>query len=360
LESGKILPSRAFCSDENQGYPIILIAKHFGAFPFNHGRVGGIIATDRHGPHAHHGKDLLIIHATHVGYDPENASFGSYNRSHTAHGEQTSSCGKIDSILEWYLQQYAFAKENIILHRHDHDFLITIDNQILNENKDEGVFLHLDKFVTNGSHGGFRPIKSYSSSKCYLASQELRNLLGDSAWPGMGKEFIGKRLLPDLFGFKRHISGDPDTHGLLEENLLPPMPWIVTSKFPLLTAAQANTQVEFDRTFRTLVNAEAYHGKHVVLISGLNIDMSPHKDQVFPSTTFVPWAAFIQDPHGHRTLLEQEEITAKLFTESPKNPDAIDLELAIQHMKNTEEIQIQKNLVAHVSDGWAPAVPECL
>ncbi len=138
------------------------------------------------------------------------------------------------------------------------------------------------------------------------------------------------------------------------------MPWIVSSKFPLLTAAQANTQVEFDRTFRTLVNADTYRGKHVVLISGLNIDISPHKNQVFPLTTFVPWAAFIQDQNGHRTLLEQEEITARLYKESPDNPDAIDLERAIQHMKDTEEIHIQKNLVAHVSAGWAPNIPECL
>ena len=62
-----IIPSRAFCSDENQGYPIILIAKHFGTFPFNHGRVGGIVATDRHGPHSHHGKDIVLIQASHVG-----------------------------------------------------------------------------------------------------------------------------------------------------------------------------------------------------------------------------------------------------------------------------------------------------
>jgi hypothetical protein len=118
------------------------------------------------------------------------------------------------------------------------------------------------------------------------------------------------------------------------------MPWIVSSKFPLLTAAQANTQVEFDRTFRTLVNAETYHGKQMVLISGLNIDISPHKNQVFPLTTFVPWAAFVQDQNGHCSLLEQEEITARLLEESPDNPDAVDLELAIQQMKDTEEIKI--------------------
>ena len=50
FEPGQIMPSRAFCSDENQGYPIILIAKHFGTFPFNHGRVGGIVATADTGP----------------------------------------------------------------------------------------------------------------------------------------------------------------------------------------------------------------------------------------------------------------------------------------------------------------------
>lgn len=45
FEAGNIMPSRAFCSDESQGYPITLIAKHFGTFPFNHGMVGGVIAS---------------------------------------------------------------------------------------------------------------------------------------------------------------------------------------------------------------------------------------------------------------------------------------------------------------------------
>jgi len=54
--AGNSMPSCAFCSDKRQGFPIILIAKYFGAFPFNHGMVGGVVATDRHGPHADHGK----------------------------------------------------------------------------------------------------------------------------------------------------------------------------------------------------------------------------------------------------------------------------------------------------------------
>ena len=41
FDPGTIMPSRAFCADESQGFPIILIPKHFGAFPFAHGRAGG-------------------------------------------------------------------------------------------------------------------------------------------------------------------------------------------------------------------------------------------------------------------------------------------------------------------------------
>ena len=55
---------------------ISLITKNFGTFPFSHGRVGGIVASDRHRPHAHHGKDAVIIHASHVGYDPDSGEFG--------------------------------------------------------------------------------------------------------------------------------------------------------------------------------------------------------------------------------------------------------------------------------------------
>ena len=49
FERDRMLPSRAFCSDESQGYPVILIAQHFGTFPFDHGRVGGKVAINRHG-----------------------------------------------------------------------------------------------------------------------------------------------------------------------------------------------------------------------------------------------------------------------------------------------------------------------
>ena len=39
FEVGKILPSVSFCSDESQGYPTMIVAKHFSCYPFKHGKV---------------------------------------------------------------------------------------------------------------------------------------------------------------------------------------------------------------------------------------------------------------------------------------------------------------------------------
>ncbi|MCA9422297.1 MAG: hypothetical protein KC592_14835, partial [Nitrospira sp.] len=146
---------------------------------------------------------------------------------------------------------------------------------------------------------------------------------------------------PELFRFKRDIPDDPETHGYLEQNLLNPMSQIVTSQSPLLTAAQVNTQVEFDRTYRTLVKADGYSGKQVILISGLNIDISPREGQVFPLTKFIPWAAFVKEKNGKGHLFEQKELFNELLNQREDNPDEVDLEVAIQRMEDEEEIKMK-------------------
>ncbi len=83
----------------------------------------------------------------------------------------------------------------------------------------------------------------------------------------------------------------------LEKNLISVMPYVVTSKWPALTAAQTNTQVEFDRAFRTI-------------ITGLNVDISPQQEQFFPLTKFIPWAAYVQDEKGnHHIHFKYQEVT---------------------------------------------------
>ena len=340
FEAGNIMPSRAFCSDENQGYPIILITKHFGTFPFNHGMVGGIVASDRHGAHAHHGKDLVIIQASHVGYDPDSKTFGTYRRINTVDDDATVTCGKVGSVIEWYQEEYRFARNNIYLGREGDTCLVTIDNQLLHEDREQGLFLHMDRLVRH-ENGVPVPVSAQSTSHSYQASPEFEKSLPVDAWPADGRRRIGHSLGPELFEFRRITAGDIEGRSHLEQNLINPMPWIVTSSEPLLVAAQANTQTEFDRAFRTIVREKEYQGKKVLFISCINIDISPREGQLFPLTKCVPWAAYIQDDAGGSRTLEQDEIVGLLKQQSTENPDQIDLEDAIQQMEKIEEIRIE-------------------
>lgn len=342
FEAGKIMPSRAFCSDESQGYPIILLAKHFGSFPFNHGLVGGIVATDRHGPHAQHGQDLFIIQASHVGYDPKNESFGTYRRLQTEKQNETSNCGKICNALDWYLNEYAFARNNIYLIKENGKPKIIIDNQLLHTEREEGLMLKLEHFVEVDERGMPIPETSLSTSKVFTVSPNLNKYLKDFQWKTLADAdtVIGQRLHPDLFYFRRKISEHPEGRDHLEKNLINVMPYIVTSKWPALTAAQANTQVEFDRAFRSISQEPAYKGKKVFFISGLNVDISPQKDQLFPLTKFIPWAAYVQDEHGNKHTWEQRELFEKLKEQSTENPAQINLEAAIEVMERTKEITL--------------------
>ena len=340
FEAGRIMPSRAFCSDENQGYPIILIAKHFGTFPFNHGMVGGIVASDRHAAHADHGRDLVIIQASHVGYDPDNKTFGTYRRINTEDDDASTTCGKVGAVIEWYQEEYRFARNNIYLSREGDSHLVTIDNQLLHEDREQGLFLHLDRLVSYDSDGPVL-VRMQSTAHVYLASQEFIASLPADAWPAGERQRIDRFLGPDLFRFRRTIEGDVEGRSHLEQNLINPMPWIVTSPEPLLVAAQVNTQAEFDRAFRTIVRAKEYQGRKILFIACINIDISPREGQLFPLTKCVPWAAYIQDGTGGSRTLEQDEIVGLLKQQSTKNPDQIDLEEAIQQMEKVKEIKIE-------------------
>jgi len=333
MQANRIMPSRAFCSDENQGYPIILLAKHFGSFPFNHGRVGGIVATDRHGPHAHHGKDVVIVQASHVGYDPDTGEFGVYRRLQTEDHELSSDCGAICGVMHWYQQEYDFACQHIQLDIIDGQKCVVIDNQLLRQDREEGVFLDLDKMIA--SHD---VIRAYSTAKSFRAADSLVGRIEGEGWPKK-KTPIGRQLYPDLFHFKRK-SDDMVASGLLNRNLIKAMPCIITNERPALAAAQANTQMEFDRTFRTIVREEAYRNKKVVFIAGIHIDISPREGQLFPLTKFVPWAAYIQDENGEGYTLEQDELYQALSGQSTDNPHKIDLTAAIHRMEDEPEVRL--------------------
>ncbi len=181
-------------------------------------------------------------------------------------------------------------------------------------------------------------MQQLSTAKAYRAAQDLVNRIG-TQWPEK-RQNIGHLLYPDLFYFRRDTESVIDASHNINRNLIKSMPEILYSKYPALTAAQVNAQVEFDRTFRTIVKEQAYRGKRVVFISGIHIDVSPRDGQIFPLTKYVPWAACVQHDSGEGYTLEQDELHSLLEKQSENNPHKIDLTEAIGNMKQEAEIHI--------------------
>lgn len=340
FERGRIMPSRAFCSDESQGYPVILLAKHFGTFPFNHGQVGGIMACDRHGPHAHHGKDLVIVHSSHVGYDAENWKFGVFRRAQTEESRCSSNCGKIHGTLEWYLNEYEFARNHILIDLRADHCRLTIDNQYLSLSRERSLVLHLDKMVEQHLDGQIVPLSIQSTARTFMATPHFADHMRWFFHVDSDPQPIGDALLPEYFTYHTDLREDVDGSRQLEQNLIGAMPWIVTSAEPMLTAAQANTQAEFDRAFRSISQEPAYRNKNLLYISGLHVDISPSDGQQFILTKFIPWAAYVQLKSGECYILEQEQLFEKLHASNPENPDQLDFDKAIQMMEEAAPIHL--------------------
>jgi hypothetical protein len=336
FERERMMPSRAFCSDESQGYPVILIAQHFGTFPFDHGRVGGKVAINRHGPFAHHGEDLIIIQASHVGYDADAKRFGVYQRHRTEGRAFRDNCGKLCAVLRWYSQEYRHAREQVLCGVLDGEPAVILDNQYLDEKRNEGLFLNLDLMVDR-SDG---PTKVLSTAKAFRPSGAIKERLPAATWqdqPGP----IGEKLAADLFWFRRPFAADIEGHDILEQALQPAMPALVTSVNPALDAARYHTQVEFDRTYRSILRADCYRNKNLLFISGVNIDISPREAFPFPLIKFVPWAAYGSLRDGQSFVWEQEQVADALRRQAVENPDRLSFDASIKRMADAEEIRFE-------------------
>ncbi len=349
FRKGYIMPSRAFCSDETQGLPIILLTKHFGTFPFNHGRVGGVVAVNRHGPHSHHGEDLMILQASHVGYDPDSGVYGRYNRPQTMGQCLSDSCGKLIHVISPYLEQYRFARDRIFLHKDDDDTcLITVKNSFIDFGSHpvmQGLVLRLNNIVEEDNMGVIRPVRSGSNTQTYKVSNAFKQRLdehGYTWYSGAGKS-MGDLLSADLFFFREDFH-ETDDSLLLERNLIEFMPDIVSAKYPPLRVAKTNIQLEFARVVESIRRCDEYKGKNLLYIAGLNIDISKTEDLPVMNY-FIPWAAHIQlkdgTPEEYIHPIEQDDLYAKLMAQSPENPDQTDLKEDIRRILKAPQLDIR-------------------
>ncbi len=349
FHKGYIMPSRAFCSDENQGLPIILLTKHFGTFPFNHGRVGGMLAVDRHGPHSHHGDDLVIVQATHVGYDPESGVYGTYHRPQIAGDNACVSCGKITHVITPYVDRYHFARDRIFLSKDSQGrCLITTKASFVDFGShpvELGFVLKLSNIVDQDNQGTIRPISSASTTQTYEVSLAFQKRLESQGyeWKSGQGESIGAFLTADLFFFKEHFHTTDDSL-FLERHLIEFMPDIVSAKYPSLRAAKTTVQLEFARVVQSIRSGDEYNGRNLLYIAGLNIDI-PEYDGYPPHNYFIPWAAHVQlaggTPEEYSHPIEQEALYEKLMAQDSVNPDQLDLKENIKTILKAPRLDIK-------------------
>ena len=215
---------------------------------------------------------------------------------------------------------------------------VFIDNALLDPHRDEGLLLHLDRFT--GDATGTVARSEGTRRRRSAASPSLLIALPGIDWHGAPAP-IGERLTASMFFFfRRQPVAGPEGHDLLEEAIAPAMPLLVTSPNPALDAARYHTQIEFDRTWRTIQREPAYRGKNVLFMSGLNVDVSPHPGMLFPLTKFVPWAACARRRDGTSFLLEQDELFETLMSQSTENADQISFDAAIETMARADSIEL--------------------
>jgi hypothetical protein len=102
------------------------------------------------------------------------------------------------AVMHWYREEYDYACANILLGSIDGGRAIWIDNH--REDRDEGLFLHLDKLIGPSSTA---PLRVLSTSKAFGASDHLVQTLPPEFWCER-RRAIGEPLLPDLFFFRRN------------------------------------------------------------------------------------------------------------------------------------------------------------
>lgn len=334
---GLMMPSRAFCSDETQGNPVILLMQQFGVFPFDHGRVGGRVATDRHGPHSHHGEDFVIVQASHVGYDPVSGAWGTYPRLRTANRHFGDNCGKLCAVLSWYQHTYRSAQRAVQFGGLGEHRAVFIDTPLLNPLREEGLFVELGRLIDPATPA---PIRNFSTAKAFVAAPEWGDRLPPDTWTRPERTPIGAHLTADMFRFRRTVVDGPEGPDQLEAEIASAMPQLVTSAHPPLDAARYHTQIEFDRTYRSLTEGDAYAGRNLLFVAGINVDVAPEDGAPFPRTKFVPWAAYSRLKDGTERLLEQEELVATLSRQPTENGNQISFDAAIGAMAGASYVPL--------------------
>jgi len=286
----------------------------------------------------------------------------------------STSCGMVAGTLAWYLDKYNDAKKRVrIVQAGKQDIRVRIPIDLLDGDRKDGLILNLNSIAKGdpiGRNNAYQEFavssvlantlarvdffkeaaaKKAEAAKAAGAEEAAKKAappkppsaaesVGFKAPPAVAglvdeglSAPIGALLTADTFTFRRATVDRGEPGYFLERHILKNIGEIVTSSAPYLTAALAASQLEFERTCRTLIGNPLYKGKKVLYMSGVNVDMSPSakSTNALGDTKFLPVASLFIDSNGEPFTMQAEALYRALDKQPTKNPKAIDLEEAL-------------------------------
>lgn len=269
----------------------------------------------------------------------------------------SGTCGKVVGVMGPYEKAFEALLGRIRVRADGEQVLLSVSNLLLPSSSGEGsdqlAFLVFDDLfekgalenpvLEKGTSTVFRASESFAKQfKKLMATQEgqaVEEEIDQSdlqlGWRSLKNSKLAHLLTSNMFTFKKPAELLLGEENRLERSLLPHLPKVLTSPYDNeLSASLICMQSEFDRSVHSVAAEPTYKGKNLILISGLNIDVSPAQDleEAFPATMFLPWAAYVQLADGKRHVVEQQELVSELFSRSTDNPDELDIENSINEL----------------------------
>lgn len=307
------------------------MAKHFSTLTVDIGTENGWINYTK--IPVEYGTDLVVLQCSHVSGAPRSKAYDGHQRSEPTNEQQAHTCRYQSEILHWYQSEYHIAQNSIWLRKADNRYLLSIDNQLLDEGRGEGLFLNMNKMAQRDSAGNYIIVKQYTTAKAFVASEDFVYRATESNLQDEQVILIGQYLYSDLFYFKLNKEGIPEKEQYRIQKLNVLMPQIITSPWPAQSLAQAIVQIEFEHNFRILAKENKYQSNNIIYIAGVHQHAMQTSKRTITPTLFFPWAAYIQQSNGSNVILEQLDLVAHLNQYAVGNPNEINQEAIMREME---------------------------
>lgn len=316
FDMSKTMPVKVECPDESLGLKLLYFISTFGTSPFVGGKLGAELDTKAIAPAAHHAENLVYVMGSHVGYDNESKSFGKLYRE--KEGGYSFCCGKLVGIIEHYLQEYEYAKNSIKIFKEDGRVFLKIPNRLLGINSSDET--HPAKIVLETSL-----IKGNSDLEGVMRAEKPRSIIFE-IHPDILRELEAKKhnITTDFVPVGNALNGNhfkflwnspnpfPDD---ITRRLHPLMHQIVSSVDypPMVTIANVNTWIEFNRFVDAIHAIPDVFSKGVFGISGLTVDLYYEDRDYHYSNVFYPQYTFFKPAGQKEGIIKGPSETNNLF-----------------------------------------------